>query len=175
MVSSVAMTESPFNMTQQVQDFGGRRWEAEVTLRPMTYSEQKAVTAFFASLKGRKGTFKMGNPLDVKSSNVPALTATNANSAGVQTLGVTYSNSHRLEVGDYFSHDNRLYMILKITGADATPTFDITPPLRTDISSGASLVVDEPVGRWRLQANEVEWDIDKSSKYAFTFSCVEDI
>lgn len=175
MISSVAMTESPFNMTQQIQDFGGRRWEAEVTLRPLDYTEQKAVAAFFASLKGRKGTFKMGNPLDEKSTDVPVLRFSNNYDVGVSSPRVTYTNSHRLTEGDYFSHDNRLYMILNITPSGQNFDFDITPPLRTSANNTDYLVVNEPVGRWRLADNKMDWDIDKSGMYSFTFSCVEDI
>ncbi len=66
-------------------------------------------------------------------------------------------------------------MALESVAGNSTSTIEITPPLRATVDSEADLVTDNPVGRWRLSSNEVEWDIEKSSVYSFTLACVEAI
>ena len=63
MVKSVAVAESPFTYNQQVHDFGGARWEAEITVPPLDQDEAQLFQAFLIGLKGRFGTFTMSHPL----------------------------------------------------------------------------------------------------------------
>ena len=59
----VSVAESPFTLDTQVYSHQGARWEAEVTLPPLTYAEARSVEAFIVGLKGREGTFTFGRPL----------------------------------------------------------------------------------------------------------------
>lgn len=173
---SVAVSESPFNYKQKVQDFGGMRWEAEVTIRPLTQVEAKTFQAFLLSLNGRKGTFVMGNPMD-KRTLVGGATHTfdTAVAVGDNSIDTDFSGAvaNKLNDGDFISWDNRLYICLK--AVDGTPNqIDIAPPARTTAAANEGIEYVEPVGTWRMASNIAEWDIEKNQKYAFTFSCVED-
>ena len=160
--SATQISTSPFTFDQQVHEHQGVRWEAEVTLPPLARSEAKQVEGFFASLRGQSGTFTMGNPLHTTT----ATGTITSGAANATTVTGTLSNA---VVGDYFATGGALYII---TGIDSS-TFDIMPPLRAAISSSTQLDFTLPQGTWRLSSNDVEWDIDKSSFYSFTFACVE--
>jgi hypothetical protein len=60
--SAVAVLESPYSYTQTTQDFGGRKYEAVVTIRPLTHSEAVTFETFLQNLNGT-GTFYLTNPL----------------------------------------------------------------------------------------------------------------
>ena len=59
----VAVSESPFTLDTQVYAHQGARWEAEVSLPPLSHAEARSVEAFIVGLKGRENTFTFGNPL----------------------------------------------------------------------------------------------------------------
>lgn len=60
--SAVSVLESPYSYTQTTQDFGGRKYEAVVTIRPLTHSEAGTFETFLQNLNGT-GTFYLTNPL----------------------------------------------------------------------------------------------------------------
>jgi len=167
LLNSSGLSESPYTYRQQVNNFGGARWEADVTLRPLTQHEAKAVKAFFASLKGRVGTFRLGNPTDVTSGTV---SLNGSASVGDTEIGITI-NSGNIEAGDIFSLNNRIYMCL--TTRNSSGDIDITPPIKEGVSDETTVALNSPTGTWRLADSEVEWDIDKASRFGFSFSCVE--
>jgi len=162
--SATAISMSPFTFDQQTYQHQGVRWEAEVTLPPLSRADAKQVEAFFASLRGQGQTFTMGNPLH------------NVTAVGTITSGSRNSTSVTGSVagavaGDYFEVNGALYIITEI----AESTFDIMPPLRTAISTTTSLDFTLPKTSWRLASNEIEWSINEASLYGFTFACVEAI
>jgi len=174
-INSVAVTQSPFNYKQQVQDYGGVRWEAEVTIRPLTHTEAKTFNAFISSCKGSLGTFKMGNPLDVKTVDNATAVFQSAHSEGDNAINVSFTGSARILVGEYISIANHLHLVLNRTAVGGGESLDIIPPLRQSAVTGQTVVTDEPVGLWRLASNQTEWNVSKNLHYSFTFSCVEDI
>lgn len=66
MVNTTAVSESPFTGVQQVQGYSRQRWEADVTLPPLKHADAVKWIAFLASLRGRFGTFTMGDPMATK-------------------------------------------------------------------------------------------------------------
>jgi len=68
--NAVSISESPFSFAQQVYRHQGSRWEAEVTLSPLTYTQAKSFQAFLAALQGQTNTFQFGNPLHDESFDV---------------------------------------------------------------------------------------------------------
>jgi len=158
---SVAFSESPFSYAQQVHDFGGAKWEAQVTIPPLTQSEAQVFQAFLIGLEGRKGTFTLGNPLQTS-----ALSRTATGNKG--DTDITFSGE--VPAGTYFSIANRLY----ITTETGTTDVEIQPPLRADASS-ATVDFTQPLGTWRLATNDVNWSTGTSQLTPFTFACVEAI
>lgn len=171
--SSVAVQQSPYSYAQQVQDFGGMRWEAEVTLRPLTHSESLKFQAFFASLNGSKGTFILGNQLFTSNDFSGDISINGSGvSAGDVEIPITIASGHSITNGQMFEINNRLHMFLDSATAGNT-TVDIRPPLRANVPDNTSLQTDLPEGTWRLASNKIDWDISTAGLYSFTFACVE--
>jgi len=57
----VAVTESPFTNQEQVYEHNGSQWRATFTLPPMKKKVQHKWLAFLMLLRGRRGTFKIGD------------------------------------------------------------------------------------------------------------------
>ena len=164
LVSATAITQSPFTFDQQVFAHQGVRWEAEVTLPPMTRAEAKEYEGFFAGLRGMKETFTMYNPL-------VSIAATGTITGDVGDTRIYENFSGDYAVGDYFSYNDTLYII---TNRPSVTQVDIMPPLREDVSTG-TVDFTLPNGTWRLASNDIGWSIDRASIYGFSFACIEAI
>lgn len=57
-----AMSESPFTYSQQVFKHPGERWRASVSVAPSKKEFSEPWVAFLMSLRGRSGTFLLGDP-----------------------------------------------------------------------------------------------------------------
>lgn len=176
-----AISASSFTMQQQVYLYDGAAWEAEITLPPLTYAQARQWEAFILSLKGKYGTFLMGNPLHTGSSG----TATNVVLDGQALVRATEidvtgaSEGQTLKAGDYFQIgtglDSHLHQVLQDVTFDASgdATIDIEPPLRSTHASGTALDFTLPKGIWRLSANDVGWSVDQASIHGIIIPCVE--
>jgi len=173
-VNSVAVNTSPYTYAQQVQNMGGSRWEANITLRPMTRTEALAFQAFMVGLKGQVGTFRLGNPLSTMS-NAPSVTVSGGANAGALSVAMQVNTGDSLVAGQEVQIGDHLYIITDNASASATTTVGIQPALRDTRNAGTGIVVNQPKGVWRMKKPEVEWSIDKSSMYSFSFSCCEAI
>lgn len=160
--SATAMTESVFTFDQQVFAHAGVRWEAEVTLPPMTRAQAKQYEGFFAGLQGMKETFTMGNPLH----NVSVTGSVTGSTGDIQ---ITAAFVGAYAVGDYFSVGGNLHIITELVNAS---TIKVMPPLR-QTASATAVDFSLPVSTWRLASNEIGWSINEASLYGFSFACIE--
>jgi hypothetical protein len=164
---SVAMSESPFTYKQQVHDFGGGKWEAEVTLAPLTYEQSRSVDAFFVGLEGRKGTFLMSHPLHTVNGNA------DVDSESVGATDIDLDGTSEFVAGTFFSIANHLYMMTSAKATGSNQTVQIQPPLRTATTTNSVLDFTLPVGTWRLSTNEVNSYADINGLFYYSFSCTE--
>jgi hypothetical protein len=171
----VGVAESPFTLEQQVYEHQGARWEAEITLPPLTLDQAREWEAFFISLRGRKGTFIMGNPLH--NVLVTGVELDGSASARASEISVTGGSGQTINAGEYFQIgtglDSRIHQVVETITMGGTDTLTIEPPLRTSYADGTNLDFTQPKGVWRLSSNDVEWSIDSASIYGFTFACTE--
>lgn len=177
-----AMTESTFTLQQQVNQYTGAVWEAEITLPPMSYADAKKWEAFILSLRGMRGTFLMGNPLHTDLSGTA--TGIQLDGQGVirdTSINITGSASGTIKAGDYFQigtgSDAHIHAVVQDETLDGTGagSIDIEPPLRTTYADNTSLDFTLPKGVWRLSSNDIGWNIDTASMYGFTIPCIEAI
>ena len=63
LVTADALSVSPFTYKQQVVRLGGSRWEVSVTIPPVNKDVAEVWISFLLSLKGRTGTFLLGDPM----------------------------------------------------------------------------------------------------------------
>ena len=103
---AVAVSESPFSYDTQTYVHQGARWEAEVTLPPLSYAEASSVQAFIIGLKGQSGTFTFGHPLHTST----ATGSTNA-SAVIRAEQISFgSSSTAIDAGTYLQLGDYLYI-----------------------------------------------------------------
>ena len=167
---TVAVVESPFTYDTQVHAHQGARWEAEVSLPPLTHLEARSVEAFIIGLKGREGTFTFGNPLHTSGVNSTTQGSTAIRSTSLSTT----SGSGAVLAGTYFQVGTPPYLhIVTENKAAGAATLNFEPPLRANIASGVALDFTLPKSTWRMAANDIGWSISSASMYGFTFSCIE--
>jgi hypothetical protein len=174
MVHSNAVSQSPYTLQQQVQSFGGMRWEVDVSLKPLNNADALAVQAFFVKLKGRKESFEVPMVHSYNENHSVSITGVTVNgnqSTGDSTFAVTTSTA--IPAGRMFSIGGRVYMNTNTSGT-GNVTLDIIPPLRTNVSDNATVFFN-PAGTFRLDTDEVAWGISNDLKYGFSFTCVEAI
>ena len=164
----VAVAESPFTLDTQVYTHQGARWEAEVTLPPLTYAEARSVEAFIIGLKGREGTFTFGNPLHTSTA-----TAETSGSTAIRAESLTTSGgSSAVSAGTYFQLGSYLYMATSDKASGAA-SLEFQPPLRETIATGTSIDFTLPKSLWRMATNDVSWSTNEASLQGFSFAMVE--
>lgn len=173
---------SPFTFKQQVLSFPGQRWSAEVTIPPCKADLAEQWVTFLIGLKGRVGTFTMGEPLNTSPrGTVTSALVKNSNQTG-DTLVVDGGPSNEVgwfKAGDWFQlgsdNDPKLYKVLSDanTNFSGEATLDIWPNLRSSPSSNAPLVLNNPKGLFRLNSPSASWSINEINSYGIYFSCVE--
>lgn len=173
-VHNVAVTTSNINFKQLIGSYDVGRWEAEVTIKPLSHSEAKVFQAFLARLRGAENTFTLGDPL-MKYSTTPSVqTSSVARSIRDTEIGIVNNSTFDIEAGSHFSVGGHLYVLGEgVTGNGGTQVADISPALKTVLSGNNVLDFQEPVGTWRMATNNTDWSISSSGFYSYTFSCVE--
>lgn len=173
MVNSVAINMSPFTFSQQVQQYAGQMWQADILLPAMDYINAAKWFAWLGSLNGQRGTFLLGDPRRCTARGT-ATSATITGSAGDSSVSVTMTGT--LLAGDYFQLGSgtsaRLYMVLE--DRNGTGTMEIWPALRSAASS-ATATLATPRGVFRLSSNEVVRSADEIGRYGITFGAMEAI
>src|SRR5262245_25144876 len=114
----IGMAESPFTLTQQVQQHQGQRWEMDVRYPPMRdVSVIEEVLVFLHKLKGRLGTFSaMVDPLRtvrgtwVGNPNILVQGSHAANSSTISLHGIQLGAT--IKAGDYFQVGSRVFKAL---------------------------------------------------------------
>ena len=96
LVTADAISGSPFTFKQQVINLGGSRWEISVSIPPVNRDIAEQWIAFLLSLKGRQGTFLLGDPMAAESMGAYSLPNSTYSSLQLnfttQTYGFTYYN-----------------------------------------------------------------------------------
>lgn len=183
MLDAVGVGESPYTFSQEVFEHAGKRWAAEVQLAAMKRADAEYWVAFLATLKGRKGTFLMGDPIGATARGIATGTPlVNGASQTGQTLitdGWTINQTGILKAGDWIQLGSgltsRLHKVLQDANSDGTgnATLELWPGPRTAPADNAAIVVASTKGLWRLTSNTRDYDIRAAQIFGMTFSCVE--
>jgi len=181
--SVVAVSESPFSLSQQVYVHQGAAWSISVSLPPMVRDDAEGWVAWKLALNGREGTFTLGDP---KGSTPRGTIA----AGGIAVLGAHAARSRTIALqgglegatvlpGDYIQlgagSTAKLHKNLTAATFDASghATLDIWPPLRGAVSDAAEVVTRNCVGLFRMTSNVMTWDIDEMSFYGIDFQAME--
>jgi hypothetical protein len=171
---AVAVAESPFTGQQQTIVYPYELWTAVIQLPPMRRDKAAEWQSFFMQLRGRRGTFLMGDP-DAVTPRGTARTVT-VSSGTVRENTISLNANGSILNGDYLQLSSggasRLHMIVA-GGNSGNAIYTIEPALKATYASGTAVTVVNARGLWRLDSNETGWDADKASVYGFAFSCTE--
>ena len=185
-VNTVGISESAFTYAQQVTKYSGQKWEAEVTLPTMNRANAEYWISFLIKLKGKYGTFLMGDPNGAtargsasSSAGTPVVKGASQTGSSLIIDGVPASATGYLKAGDYISlgtgTSTRLYKVLDDADSNGSGeiTVEIFPDLRTSPNDDDAVTVSSAKGVWRLNDNNTNWSIDVIAIYGLTFACEE--
>lgn len=177
-VNAVAYSQSPFTFTGQAHAYQGQMWQADVTLPPMKTADAEQWLGMLISLRGRFGTFLLGDPLRT-SLRGTATSCSITGSSGDNTVNATVPSGETLLAGDYIQLGNAatatLHKVLvDFTGTGGDGDLEIWPAIRTD-HTASSATLSNTKGNFRLSSNEQAWSINEASIYGITFGAMEAI
>lgn len=180
--SRSGVSVSPFTFSQEVFEHQGDMWRAEVSLPQLGRADAEVFTSFLASLSGRRGTFTMADPANLAPRGTWAGTplVNGAHAARTKTIAMDgFSAGATVKAGDRFQvgagATAHLYMVVQDATADGggVATLEIWPRLRASVADNESLVTTNPVGLWRLDSDDVDWEIQPPTEYLLSFTCIE--
>ena len=159
-----AMNVSPLSLEAQVYGWPGERWEVDVSFVAMKRADAERWIAFFTSLRGKVGSFTLGDP----AGQVPrgtasgSVTATGDERARTVTLS---GGSGTLLEGDWISFDShrRLHKVLADVTLGGSVSCEIWPSLRATLSS-APVALSGAKGRFMLM-EPPRWSIGLADIY----------
>ena len=179
---AVAVTTSPFTFQTQVHQHQGEFWRTVISLPPMLRANANLWLSFLLQLRGRRGTFKIGDQ-DAKTITGVATGTIRVNGASqtgnqVALDGFTADRANVFKAGDYIQIGSYLYMVIADVSANSSGEADvkIEPALRSSIETindDTTVVYSNTTTLMRLDTNELGWQTDKVSKYGISFSASE--
>ena len=178
----VAVTESPFTNQQQVFEHDGAQWSATMTLPPMKKDNASIWLAFFLSLRGRRGTFKLGDQdkKTIQGTATGTILVNGASQTGNQVAldGFANSTNNVFKAGDYIQINSYLYMVIEDVNSNGSgeANVKIEPALRSGIETindDTTVLYSNTTTIMRLDTNEFNWDTNQVSVYGISFACSE--
>jgi hypothetical protein len=183
-----AISRSPFALSAQVYRWSGQAWEADITLPAMQRADAESWLSFLLKLKGRYGTFLLGDPNGATPRGSAATTPGTPLVAGGAQVGgsldidgLPLSATNYLLAGDYIQLgtglSTRLYKVLNNVSSNGSgqATLDLWPDLRSSPGDNATVVVSNAKGLFRLSNQDQDFTIDDTSTYNITFGAMEAI
>ncbi len=187
-MNSIGVSRSPFTYKEQVFDYGGQMWEADITLPPMNRAEAEEWISFIIKLKGQSGTFLLGDPSAAtprgsasSTPGTPVVSGASQTGAELSIGGLPTSTTGYLLAGDYIQIGSgssaRLHKVLSNADTDGSgnATLDIYPSIRVSPGDASPVVVSNAKGVFRLSTNEASWSISEVVIFGVTFGAREAI
>lgn len=178
----VGVSQSPFTRQEQVIQHQGEYWSATVQLPPMLKDNASQWLAFLLQLRGRRGTFKLGDQdrKTIQGVATGTIRVNGASQTGNQIAldGFAVSTNNVFKAGDYIQINSYLYMVTEDVNSNGSGEADVK--IEPSLRSGLETIADDDTVLYtntttimRLDSNEVAWDTDQVSKYGISFACSE--
>ena len=182
----VSITQSPFTLSQQVVRHAGARWSAMIAIPPVKREDSEYWNAFLLRLRGQFGTFLLGDPnaatprgSAASAAGTPVVNGASQTGNELNIDGLPTSVTGYLKAGDYIQLGSgstaRLYKVLEDVNSNGSgeATLNLWPDLRSSPADGATVVVSNAKGLFRLESNNATWSINNAGFYSISFSAVE--
>ena len=182
LVRTVAVSSSPFTAQDQVVQHEGEFWTTQIKFPPMLKVNAAPIIAFLLQLRGRRGTFKIGDQdrKTIQGVATGTIRVNGASQTGNQVAldGFANSTSNLFKAGDYIQIGSYLYLVTEDVTSNGSGEADvkIEPALRQGIetiSDDATVLYTNTTTIMRLDSNETGWDTDQVSKYGISLSATE--
>jgi hypothetical protein len=185
MSDAVAIVSSPYTGQTQAQQWpGADMWMGTATLPPLTQCQADEWISFLMECRGMANAFQLGDPMKTKPRGlakgepVVDMSTAGTNFAGAQVLytrGWAANTFGQLLPGDYLQVGYRLHRVLDRVNSDANGKAQISvwPSLREVPTDGEQVVLNKPVGLFRLAKNQRTWSSDETLLTALSFPIQE--
>ena len=182
LVRNVAVSTSPFTGQDQVFQHEGEFWATQIKFPPMLKDKAATIIAFLLQLRGRRGTFKIGDQdrKTIQGVATGTIRVNGASQTGNQVAldGFANSTSNLFKAGDYIQIGSYLYLVTEDVTSNGSGEADvkIEPSLRQGIETiadDATVLYTNTKTLFRLDSNETGWDTDQVSKYGISLSATE--
>ena len=182
LVRTVAVSSSPFTGQDQVVQHEGEYWTTQISFPPMLKDKAAQIIAFLLQLRGRRGTFSIGDQdrKTIQGVATGTIRVNGASQTGNQVAldGFANSTSNVFKAGDYIQINSFLYMVTEdvTSNSSGEANVKIEPALRQGIETiadDATVVYSNTKTIMRLDSNETAWDTDQVSKYGISLSATE--
>ncbi len=164
--SAVAVTTSPFSYAKQVHKFPAQARQVKIKLAPMSAATARNWIAFFARLNGPEGTFFLSDTVGQN----PTLSRGTPTVNGASQTGkeIVYAggiaDTILVNAGEWLSIGNRLHQATEGASSDGSGEgiLRLWPEVMDAPFSGASIEVDNPRGRFRLdEIPSYTWSVNR--------------
>ena len=182
LVRNVAVSTSPFTGQDQVFQHEGEFWATQIKFPPMLKDKAATIIAFLLQLRGRRGTFKLGDQdrTTIQGVATGTIRVNGASQTGNQVAldGFANSTNNVFKAGDYIQIGSFLYMVTEDVNSNSSgeANVKIEPSLRQGIETiadDATVTYSNTTTLFRLDSNETGWDTDQVSKYGISLSATE--
>lgn len=183
LVRAVAVSESPFSFSQQVQEHSGEAWEIRFTLTLLNRDQAEVYNAFLLKLAGRVGTFTMAVPGNETAQGVatgtPLVDGASQTGRDLNIKGFTPSTTNILKAGDFVQlgtgANTRLYKVLDDVTSDAggLAALLLAPKIITAPADNDTLVVSNAKGLFRLKSNSNPVNTKPPNQVSVSFAAKE--
>lgn len=179
---SVAVITSVFTGQTQAQgSTGADLWGMMVTYAPLnTATEAPPFLAWLLQMRGMSRAVQMAPPEYQGPNGSPSGTplVNGAQVAAATTLvtnGWTPNTFGLLLPYDCIQIGFRLHRVLDTVNSDAegNASFEIWPSLREDVATAAPVIIDNPLGLFRLAQNKRNWSTDQTKFTHLSFGLTE--
>jgi len=186
MINVVGLSQSPFTLKSQTIKYSGEAWTANVALPPLKRDMAEQWVVFLASLKGKYGTFLMGDPNGLVPRGSAAVTPGSPIVSGAlqtgETINIAGAPASRIGYllkGDYVQFGSglgaSLHKVLEDvnTTAGGLASLTVWPSVTRSPANSSPVVVNSAKGLFRLSYNENSFSINQISSYGLAFDCME--
>ncbi len=159
---AVSSNVSPFTGQGQFYDWQQSWWQGQLSFAPMDRWSHDAWVAFIQLCRGPLNVFLIGDPKARKpkgaAATTPGLPVVNGAAQtgySLSTRGWNHATHSMLMPNDNIQVGNRLYSVCDVVSTDdsGNATIPVWPPLRDQPADGATIIVHNCKGLFRLNAD----------------------
>lgn len=177
---------SPFTGEGQVIVWAYQRWTPTLTLVPMKRADAQEWAAWLRSLRGRSGTFLLGDPMRpvplgaaAASPGTPLVKGAGQTGGTLLIDGCPNSVTNWLKRGDLIQlgsgSTSRLHEISETvnTSGSGEASLSLWPDLRSSPADNSAIVLTNPKGVFNRTSDVVEVPTDTAGIFNLAFDCID--